>query len=143
MRILQFLDIKTDYIKMQCTCFNCGGQEFPYMLAQFTHTCITLVKIVIPVLLIVLGIIDMFKATTSQKEDDMKKAQRIFIKRIISALLVFFVVTIVQFGFGMIANLGFGDATECLNSFINGNPTECKCKSCVERNEAYLPSTTC
>ena len=37
------------------------------------------------------GSFDFFKAVVAQKEDDMKKAQKTFIKRIIMGVLVFFV----------------------------------------------------
>lgn len=136
MSLIQILDIVSDYNSMQCDCFKCGGQEFPYMLAQFTSTCVTVVKIVVPILLIILGMIDMLKATSSQKEDEMKKAQQIFVKRLIAALLVFFIVAIVQFTFGILTRAGFGDATQCLNSFINGNVSGQCCDGC-----SYDPQT--
>lgn len=111
-------------------CFKCGGQEFPYQLAVFAHSCVNLVKIIVPIILIVLGVFDMFKAVSAQKEDEMKKAQSIFVKRIISALLVFFVVAIVQFLFNTMSNLGFGgDLTDCLNTFVNGNAAKQTCES--------------
>lgn len=111
-------------------CFSCGGQEFPYQLSVFCHTAVNVVKIVVPILLIILGVIDMVKATASQKEDEMKKAQTTFVKRLISALLVFFVVAIVQFLFNLLSTAGFGgDFTDCLDTFINGNATECPCGS--------------
>lgn len=110
-------------------CFKCGGQEFPYQLAVFAHTCVNLVKIIVPVILVVLGIFDMFKAATTQKEDEMKKAQGIFIKRLLSALLVFFVIAIVQFLFNTLSNLGFeGEFTECLNTFVNGDAEKQVCE---------------
>ena len=72
----------------------------------------------------------MVKATASQKEDEMKKAQTIFIKRLIAGLLVFFVVAIVQFVFGLLTKAGFGGGfTDCLNTFVNGSATECPCGS--------------
>lgn len=103
------------------SCFTCGGVELPYYLTVFGSNCIKFVKILVPILLIVLGMIDMFKAFTSQKEDEMKKAQQIFIKRLISGLLVFFVITAVEFLFSVLASAGFGSGfTDCLNKIVNG-----------------------
>ena len=117
-----------DANELSTQCFVCGGQELPYQLSVFAHACINLVKILVPVLLILLGVFDMFKAMTSQKEDEMKKAQNIFVKRLISAALVFFVVVIVQFVFNTLTDLGFGGSfTDCLNSFVNGNATKVTC----------------
>ena len=48
-------------------------------------------KYIVPSLIIVYGSVDFFKAVIAQKEDDMKKAQKTFIKRIIMGILVFFV----------------------------------------------------
>lgn len=124
------INILVDAGELTTKCFICGGQEFPYQLSVFAHVCINIVKIAVPVILILMGVIDMLKATTSQKEDEMKKAQGVFVKRLISALLVFFVVAIVQFLFGTLDRLGFdGEFTNCLNTFINGNASCVQCGS--------------
>lgn len=51
------------------------------------------VKIIIPILIIALGIVDLFKSLVSGKEDDLKKAINKFVKRIILTI-VFIVVPI-------------------------------------------------
>src|SRR5574344_870854 len=56
---------------------------------------ITIFKIVIPVMLIVLGMFDMGKAVTSGKDDEIKKQLLTFAKRVVAAVLVFFIPTIV------------------------------------------------
>ena len=58
---------------------------------------VSVFQFVIPVLLILFGLIDLGKAVIAGKEDEMKKAQGTLIKRIIYAVAVFFVVTIVVF----------------------------------------------
>ncbi len=60
------------------------------------HTVIVLLKIAIPILLIIFGMLDFAKGVIAGKEDEIKNGQHMFIKRAISAFLVFFVVTIVQ-----------------------------------------------
>lgn len=47
------------------------------------------IRIIVPILLIVFGIIDFATAVFSSKEDDMKKRRETFIKRIVAAVLVF------------------------------------------------------
>lgn len=54
------------------------------------------VKILIPVALIGFGIVDFVKAVFSSKEDDMKKAQNRFIKRLIIAAIIFILPSIVN-----------------------------------------------
>lgn len=115
------LNILTTVEDIYTTCFTCGSVELPYYLSVFGENCIKFVKILVPVILIVLGMIDMFKAFSSQKEDDMKKAQQIFVKRLISGLLVFLVITAVEFLFSILTSAGFGgNFTDCLDKIING-----------------------
>lgn len=49
------------------------------------------IRIIVPILLIVFGITDFFRATFSDSEDNMKKDRDRFIKRIIAAIIVFIV----------------------------------------------------
>ena len=56
----------------------------------------------IPILLIIFGMIDLGKAVIASKEDEMKKAQGTLIKRVIYAVAVFLVVTIVSVVMGMV-----------------------------------------
>ena len=67
---------------------------------------IPLIQIGIPIILIVLGMLDLGKAVMASKEDEMKSAQKLLIKRAIYAVAIFFVVFIVQVVFGLIDNSG-------------------------------------
>ena len=62
---------------------------------------LNIIKIAIPIILIVFGIIDFIKAIFAGNEEQMKKAQKDFIKRIGIAILIFFVPTIVNFILGL------------------------------------------
>lgn len=66
-------------------------------------------KIAVPIILILMGIIDMARAVMSSDDKGMKEATSRFIKRIISAILVFFVVTIVTIVIDMFAKTDLGD----------------------------------
>ena len=57
-----------------------------------------------PIILVVMGVVDFLKAISSQKEDDIKKAQGTFIKRLIMGALVYFVIVIVKFLISIIGN---------------------------------------
>ena len=48
-------------------------------------------RYIVPALVLVLGTVDFFKAVVAQKEDEMKKAQMTFIKRVIIGVAVFLV----------------------------------------------------
>lgn len=65
-----------------------------------------LIQIGIPILLIVLGTIDLGKAVIASKEDEIKNAQKMLVKRLIYAVAVFLVVTIVSLVFGLFSSTG-------------------------------------
>lgn len=67
---------------------------------------IPLIQIGIPIILIILGMFDLGKAVMASKEDEIKSAQKLLIKRCIYAVAIFFVVFIVQLVFGLIDNSG-------------------------------------
>lgn len=54
------------------------------------------IRIIVPILIILLGSLDFAKAVLSGKEDEMKKAQTTFMKRLIAGVVVFFVPVIVD-----------------------------------------------
>lgn len=89
-------------------------------IADTVHTIILVIQIVVPVILVVLGMIDIVKAVISSKEDEMKKAQNLFIKRLIAGALVFFVFVIVKMLISFVADDSKG-IMNCANCFINGS----------------------
>lgn len=66
-------------------------------LKRILSFAINVIKILIPVLLIGLGIMDFAKAIFSSSEDNMKKTQAKFIKRLILAVCIFLIPTIITF----------------------------------------------
>ena len=75
---------------------------------------ITIIKILIPIILIIFGMLDMGKAVTSGKDDEIKKQAMAFLRRAIAAVLVFFIPSIV----GLIMSAA--------NSNNNGSTSYCQ-----------------
>ena len=73
---------------------------------KFVKTIITLIQFAVPIVIIVLGSIDLFKAVVASKEDEIKEAQKLLIKRVIYGVLIFFLVTIVQLVYNTLAKNG-------------------------------------
>lgn len=65
-------------------------------IANLTRLIVTILKIAIPIILVIYGILDLAKAVMANEEKEMKEAQKRLIKRIVYALVVFFVITLVQ-----------------------------------------------
>ena len=100
---------------------DCAGIDVPNSIINIVHTIVNLIKIAVPIILIILGMLDMGKAVASQKEDEIKKGQKTLMSRCIAAGIVFFVVAIVQLLFGII---GADDDNKtmwnCIDKFVNG-----------------------
>ena len=79
---------------------------------------IKLIQWGIPMVLILFGMIDLGKAVMAGKADEMKKAQSTLIKRVIYAVAVFLVVTIVTFAMGLV---GSTDWKDCWNNVGGSN----------------------
>lgn len=91
------------------------------------HAIIVVIKVVVPVLLVIFGMLDLFKGITAQKEDEIKKGQQLFIKRLISAAIIFFVISIVQLLISFVAGDNPG-IMNCASCFINGTDANGNCK---------------
>ena len=66
-------------------------------IIKFIANILKWVKYVAPVLVIILGILDFIKAMAAQNDDQMKKAQGKFVKRLIAAALLFIIPFIIEF----------------------------------------------
>ena len=64
-------------------------------LMKFLNTVLTIFKIVIPVLLVIFGMIDLGKAVVSSDEKAIKSSTNSLIKKIVAAIVIFFLPTIV------------------------------------------------
>ena len=109
--------------------YTCGGLgnfvfdgTFPYM----TSTIILIVQIAVPLLLVVFGMLDLGKAVVAAKEDEIKKGQQTFIKRLITGAIVFFVILIVQTVVRFLSN-GSTSVMQCFNCFVRGEESETAC----------------
>ena len=100
--------------------------EIDMKIPNTVHTVYVVIKIVVPILLVIFGMLDLFKGITAQKEDEIKKGQQIFIKRLISAAIIFFVFSIVQLLVSFVSSEEPG-IMECANCFINGTDDEGNC----------------
>ena len=113
--------------------YTCGGIDnfvFSGMFPYVVSTIVMIVKIVVPILLIIFGMLDLAKAVIASKEDEIKKAQMTFVKRLIAAVRVFFVVSLVQVVIRFVAGGDEDSVMGCFNCFVNGSVTESNSSSC-------------
>ena len=102
------------------SCGNITG--IPAKIPEITSTIVLIVEIAIPVVLVIVGAIDLIKGVTSQKEDEIKKGQQALIKRLFTAALVFFLVVGVKFIISLVADrTSSNNISDCISCFVNGN----------------------
>ena len=83
---------------------SCGGLE---PVIKFIRGLFNVIKIVIPIILLIMGCIDLAKAVLASDDKEIKAATSKLTKRAIAAVAIFFSVTIVE----VIINL-VGDGKE-------------------------------
>ncbi len=96
---------------MQCTYLN--------PIISIIKTVLSVVQWAIPIILIVIGTFDIMKAVIASKEDEIKAAQKLLIKRVVYAVVIFLIPTIVHFVFNIVSNTdgidGTGNFWDCWN----------------------------
>ena len=92
---------------------DCGGEGI-LRIIRFVWILIDYVKFIVPIGLIIMVMVDFAKSVIAGREDDMKKNVNIVIKRIIYAMVIFFVPTIVQVAINLLGESGVNYAV-CLN----------------------------
>ena len=111
----------TIYNNYESATVSCGQDlvaNIPALFPKVVSIVYTIIQVAVPILLVVLGSIDLVKGITAQKEDELKKGQQTFIKRLIAAALVFFVFIIVKLVISLAADGGGGRIVECAECFI-------------------------
>lgn len=107
MELLKFTQLLDQVTVTNPTDDPCHGIGFLVNLIR--NGLFPILQIGIPIILIVLGTIDLGKAVISSDEKEVKAAQGRLLKRCIYAVAVFFIVTIVSLLFNLIANVASED----------------------------------
>lgn len=94
------------FILEEYTEFNCDQLGSIIGAAGFI---LKVIQYAVPIVLIVIGSIDLVKAVVAGKEDDVKKNQKILIKRAIAAVIVFLVPMLVTTLLGLIGSENWKD----------------------------------
>ena len=96
---------------------------------QVVGWIMTVFKIVIPLLLIIFGMLDLGKAVTSSKEDEIKKATMSLMRRAIAAVVIFFIPTLVGVIMGLVKDSGkYKPCAKCIS-----NPMSNSCKTAADK----------
>ena len=101
---------------------------------QLVGNVIYIIRIVIPVIIILLGTLDLGKAVIAGKDKKIKEAQKSFIKRLIYGVAIFFMFTVVEVIFGLLGvETDKGDSKICWDCATK--PHNKSCLKYVEDSE--------
>ena len=101
------------------SCGNISGIDV--LIPNTISTIVSSIKVIVPIILVIFGMLDLGKAVAAQKEEEIKKGQKTFFARVIQAVIVFFVVSIVQLIMGLVGGKAEVDSNwKCFDCFING-----------------------
>ena len=118
--MLDLFNVLDDYCK---DVIGSEGTAIPEIVGNMIHWIYLGIQIIVPILLIIFGMIELAKAITAQKEDEIKKAQAGLLKKAVVAIIVFLVFSLTKFVF----NFAGGDnkAWNCVNCLIEGDSDSC------------------
>lgn len=103
---------------------SCGDElltDLPAIVPKIVHIVYLIIQILIPVLIVIFGSMDFVKAVIAQKDDEIKKGQQVFIKRLIAGVIVFFVFAIVKIIVSFAADSEKTRILDCASCIINNN----------------------
>lgn len=110
--------------------YSCGDgyiTNIPAALVVVVRSVYVIIQVITPVILIIFGLIDLVKGIASSKEDEIKKGQQAFIKRLVSAVILFFVFSLVKLVVSVASdNSKVMDCAEC---FLKSNGCDSKSSS--------------
>lgn len=112
---------------------NEQAYDIPVMIPRLVSYFVLILKTATPIILIVMGMIQIIKAIANSNDDEIKKAKSSLIKKLIAAVLVFFSISIVQFVIDQVADSSEdGSVSACMSCFINND-----CKGAMYYIDGY------
>lgn len=104
----------------QIKVITCGGNaenKIPARVPHFIRGLYNTLKILIPIIIIGLGMFDFVKAVVASKESEMDDKKSSFIRRLIAGIIVFFIMAVVQWIFGLLNDKD--NLMGCLSCFLS------------------------
>ena len=103
---------------------SCGTpalvKNIPSIIPRISSSLYNTVMVVVPVILILLGMVDLIKGIMSQKEDEIKKGREVLVKRLITGLIIFLIVLLVKLFTGILSgSANSARIVSCVDCFIS------------------------
>ena len=85
----------------------------------------SVVKIILPIIILAFGVVDFFKAVIASKDDEIKKATKSLIMRLIAGVCIFFLPAIIHFVFRLVDDWNDYDSDYSKCSLCITSPNQC------------------
>lgn len=97
-----------------------GLLSVPQIFGDIVRVIYMGIRVGVPIILLIVGMIDLMKAITSQKEDDIRKAQSLLFQKVIVAVIIFAFFTLVQFAINLVdkGSNHNNDMWRCVNALL-------------------------
>lgn len=113
--------IKTSSKSSRITKVSCGQlTDIPKKIPDLTTMIVRILWVIVPIIIVIFGSIDLAKGVVAGKEDEIKKGQKIFIKRLITGIIIFLIIALTKFVVGIVAEDNSESISSCIDCFING-----------------------
>lgn len=106
----------------------------PGKIGSLVSTVYNAILIAVPLLLIISGMFSLASAIMKQKEEDVKKAQQLLVKKLIAGAIVFLLFALVRWLVSYFDN----DLTNCFDSLINYNKSSAVCEFQKDAQGNYI-----
>ena len=117
------VDLSGKHNNLNTSKVSCGSgmvKNIPKNVVKTTNIVYNIIQVIVPIMLVVMGMITLVKSIASGKEDDIKKAQLAFVKKLIIGALVFFMFVIVKLVISVVADgSDKGNIIKCADCFLN------------------------
>ena len=97
---------------------GCGGITIPKGIIDLSHATYLLITVAVPLFLIIIGMLDYGKASIAKDQKEIVKKQKVFIRRLIAAGIIFIVSSVAGFVVSMVS--GSTNLTACVACITNG-----------------------
>ena len=118
----EYVGVEDNYKEFK-TCGSIGWKpplitDIPPSIPKVVRVLYLIIQIAVPIVLVVLGSLDLFKGIYAQKDEEIKKGQQTFVKRLITAAIIFLVFMIVKLFIGFAADSNSNQIVKCIECFI-------------------------
>ena len=120
---------------------TCGTTTIGGDIVGIIRTVYNGIRIGIPIILIIVGMIGMGKAIAQQKEDEIKKAQTLLVKQAVAAVIVFLMFSLVSLVMGVL-NLKSDSSWACVSVILKEPKDGDTCKTSDNKDGSWKETGT-